>query len=108
MVHLIASSEKVLASSVRNTVRPDFVFHDSRVVVFIDGCFWHSCPKHGSIPATRPDFWKPKLNATRRRDRAVTACLRSAGWTVIRIWEHDILGNLEGHITAIKAATGQG
>lgn len=70
--------------------KPDFVFRIQRVAIFVDGCFWHCCPKHSNMPANNRDFWARKLEANRRRDRLVTATLRASGWKVIRIWEHDI------------------
>jgi DNA mismatch endonuclease (patch repair protein) len=55
--------------------------------VFVDGCFWHSCPRHGRVPSSRLDHWTPKLARNARRDRAVNRTLRISGWTVLRIWE---------------------
>lgn len=69
-------------------VRPDIVFTRRRVVVFVDGCFWHSCPEHGSEPSTNPGYWRPKLARNRERDAENTAALEAAGWVVLRIWEH--------------------
>ena len=70
--------------------RPDFTFRAQRVVVFVDGCFWHMCPKHFHMPANNRAFWKKKLTANQARDRLVTKTLRTAGWRVVRIWEHDL------------------
>jgi DNA mismatch endonuclease, patch repair protein len=67
--------------------KPDFVFRAAKVVVFVDGCFWHGCPRHARIPKTRVAFWKTKLTRNLQRDRHVTRALRAAGWTVLRIWE---------------------
>ena len=67
--------------------RPDFVFRAARLAVFVDGCFWHGCPKHKRLPKSRPDFWAPKLERNRQRDREVNRTLRGKGWTVVRIWE---------------------
>ncbi len=67
--------------------RPDFVFRAARVAVFVDGCFWHGCPKHCQLPATNRAFWRRKLEANKERDRQVTSALKGGGWTVIRIWE---------------------
>jgi DNA mismatch endonuclease (patch repair protein) len=69
-------------------VRPDIVFTRLKVAVFIDGCFWHSCPQHGRAPKTNTDYWNPKLARNRERDVANTAALESAGWKVVRAWEH--------------------
>lgn len=69
-------------------VRPDIVFTKARVAVFVDGCFWHCCPEHGSRPATNQDYWEPKLDKNVARDQRVNAGLKRAGWTVLRFWEH--------------------
>jgi DNA mismatch endonuclease, patch repair protein len=70
-------------------VHADVVFTRSRVAVFIDGCFWHRCPQHGSDPKSNRDYWLPKLAANVERDRRVDAALTDAGWRVVRIWEHE-------------------
>lgn len=70
--------------------KPDFVFRRERVAVFTDGCFWHACPRHGTMPAGNRAFWKAKLARNAERDRRVTRSLRKAGWTVLRVWEHDL------------------
>jgi DNA mismatch endonuclease (patch repair protein) len=71
-------------------VRPDFVFPKSRTAVFVDGCFWHGCPKHATQPASNRAFWKKKLARNRVRDVLVNRTLRAQGWRVLRIWEHDL------------------
>jgi DNA mismatch endonuclease (patch repair protein) len=70
--------------------RPDFVFRSARLAVFVDGCFWHGCPKHASLPKARAEWWATKLGQNKIRDRLVTRTLRRMGWTVIRIWECDL------------------
>lgn len=70
--------------------RPDFTFAAIRLAVFVDGCFWHGCPRHHRLPRTRRAFWKAKVDANRRRDRRVDRELRALGWSVLRIWEHDL------------------
>ncbi len=72
--------------------RPDFVFRRARVAVFVDGCFWHGCPhpRHASMPKNNAAFWEKKLSTNRARDRLVTETLRSTGWTVVRVWAHDL------------------
>jgi DNA mismatch endonuclease (patch repair protein) len=70
--------------------RPDFAFRRERVVVFVDGCFWHQCPKCSNMPATNRAFWREKLAKNVARDRLVTRTLRAEGWTVVRIWEHEL------------------
>ncbi|MBA4147067.1 MAG: very short patch repair endonuclease [Verrucomicrobia bacterium] len=71
-------------------LRPDFVWKRERLALFLDGCFWHGCRRHGHIPLTRSAFWSAKLERNMERDRAVSRALRKAGWTVVRIWEHDL------------------
>jgi DNA mismatch endonuclease (patch repair protein) len=69
---------------------PDFVFCRARLAVFVDGCFWHGCPVHGSIPATNREFWETKLERNLRRDQSVTDTLSAKGWRVLRIWQHEL------------------
>ena len=70
--------------------KPDFVFGHTRLAVFVDGCFWHGCPKHGRQPGSNASYWAPKLAQNKARDREVTRGLRKAGWTVLRFWEHNL------------------
>lgn len=69
-------------------VRADIVFTRPRIAVFIDGCFWHSCPDHGHEPRHNTSYWGPKLQRNRDRDRLVTERLVEDGWWVLRFWEH--------------------
>jgi DNA mismatch endonuclease, patch repair protein len=71
------------------SVRPDIVFLRRKIAVFIDGCFWHCCPSHGTRPKANTAYWGPKLARNRERDALVNAALAAAGWTVLRIWEHE-------------------
>jgi DNA mismatch endonuclease (patch repair protein) len=71
-------------------VRPDFVFRQVRLALFVDGCFWHGCPKHATQPKDNHSFWKNKFAHNKARDLLVTRTLRSAKWRVLRIWEHDL------------------
>ena len=71
-------------------VRPDFVFPRLRWVLFVDGCFWHGCPVHGTRPAGNAAFWRRKFAANQARDRRNTRQLRAAGWRVLRLWEHEL------------------
>jgi len=66
----------------------DVAFPGLRVAVFIDGCFWHGCPAHGTSPHTNAAWWASKLTANRLRDQDTTEHLQAQGWTVIRLWEH--------------------
>lgn len=70
-------------------VRPDIVFPRRRVAVFVDGCFWHVCPSHGTRPAANGAYWAPKLRRNQERDLRVNDRLTAAGWEVIRVWEHE-------------------
>lgn len=74
---------------------PDLVFVSLRIAVFVDGCFWHGCPVHGSIPKTNTDFWRAKIERNRERDKSVSQQLAARGWDVIRVWEHEIAQDLE-------------
>lgn len=69
--------------------RPDIVFGPRRVAVFVDGCFWHSCPDHATIPKANRDWWLAKLQRNVERDRDTDQRLEDAGWVVIRVWEHE-------------------
>jgi DNA mismatch endonuclease, patch repair protein len=70
--------------------RPDFVFRKQRVVVFVDGCFWHGCAMHGRRPTTNTVFWDKKLEGNIARDRLVDRELRQQGWRIVRIWQHEL------------------
>lgn len=67
---------------------PDIVFVRARVAVFLDGCFWHSCPRHGTSPKANHRWWRAKLKQNVARDRDMDVRLRAAGWKPVRIWEH--------------------
>jgi DNA mismatch endonuclease (patch repair protein) len=69
--------------------KADIVFTRRRLVVFIDGCFWHGCPAHCRMPTRNRDYWEAKIGRNRERDEHVTAALTAAGWQVVRIWEHE-------------------
>jgi DNA mismatch endonuclease (patch repair protein) len=69
-------------------VRPDIVFTRKRLAVFIDGCFWHCCPEHGTSPRANIQYWTAKLERNVARDHRVNLALGAAGWTVLRVWEH--------------------
>lgn len=82
-------------------VRPDIVFPKRRVAVFIDGCFWHSCPEHGLKPKANATYWEAKLNGNKARDTADSHALRQDGWKVVRVWEHD---KIDDAVEAVKTA----
>jgi DNA mismatch endonuclease (patch repair protein) len=68
--------------------RADLAFPRAKVAVFVDGCFWHSCPQHATLPSNNAAWWSAKLARNRERDMHTTAHLQTLGWTVVRIWEH--------------------
>ncbi|MEA2495996.1 MAG: mismatch endonuclease, patch repair protein [Thermoleophilaceae bacterium] len=70
-------------------VRPDIVFTRARVAVFVDGCFWHGCPDHGTSPRANASYWTAKIARNRARDIRDQERLETDGWTVLRFWEHD-------------------
>jgi DNA mismatch endonuclease, patch repair protein len=67
----------------------DVVFPGAKVAVFVDGCFWHGCPEHGTWPRNNAEFWRDKIEGNVRRDRDTDARLEADGWTVVRVWEHE-------------------
>jgi len=67
--------------------RPDFTFPKQRTTIFVDGCFWHGCPRCQKIAKSNLDYWLPKISRNQQRDRQVSRKLRAMGWSVIRIWE---------------------
>ena len=69
--------------------RADLFFTRAKVAVYVDGCFWHRCPIHGTVPKANREWWLAKLDANVRRDRDTDARLRGGGWSVLRFWEHD-------------------
>jgi DNA mismatch endonuclease (patch repair protein) len=72
------------------TGRPDLLFVSARVAIFVDGCQWHCCPRHWVRPKSNVIFWDRKFNNTKKRDVLVNAQLKSAGWKVLRFWEHEV------------------
>ena len=72
-------------------VRPDIVFSGTRLAIFVDGCFWHACPVHWTQSKSNTEFWDEKARQNKARDRRQTEDLESAGWRVVRIWEHEDL-----------------
>ena len=69
--------------------RADMAFTKARVAVFVDGCFWHGCPEHGTWPKSNARFWREKIETNCRRDLDTNERLKLAGWKVIRVWEHE-------------------
>ena len=81
--------------------RADVAFVRARVAVFVDGCFWHGCPKHGTWPKANAAWWRAKIEGNRRRDRNTDVTLRRAGWTVLRFWEHTDAALAARHVAKV-------
>jgi DNA mismatch endonuclease (patch repair protein) len=79
----------------------------ANVAVFVDGCFWHGCPVHYSLPASNSTFWNEKLLKNRSRDEAATRNLEMQGWKVLRFWEHELTEDIDSVISRIRAAMGR-
>jgi len=75
--------------------KPDIVFRRKKIIVFIDSDFWHGNPERFTMPKTNTDYWRTKIKRNKERDSQVTTELQSQGWTVIRLWEHDIKKNFD-------------
>lgn len=80
--------------------RGDIVFTRRKVVVFVDGCFWHGCPEHATAPKNNAAWWRDKLQTNVQRDRRVDAQLAELGWVVVRVWEHEEHGDAIGKVEA--------
>jgi DNA mismatch endonuclease, patch repair protein len=78
--------------------KPDFTFRQVRLALFVDGCFWHGCPKHATQPKGNRTFWKNKFARNKARDVLVTRALRRANWRVLRIWEHELAKKNEARL----------
>lgn len=76
--------------------KADLVFTRHRVAVFVDGCYWHGCPDHFAVPGTNSDYWRAKIARNRERDVDTDRRLREAGWTPVRVWEHEPLEDAVG------------
>lgn len=70
--------------------KPDFFFPQQRLALFVDGCFWHGCPRCGHIPATRTRFWKSKIERNKMRDKRSVRLLKTSGIRSLRVWEHSL------------------
>ncbi|HKH64800.1 MAG TPA: very short patch repair endonuclease [Solirubrobacterales bacterium] len=81
--------------------RADIVFGPARVAVYVDGCFWHSCPEHGTRPKANAEWWEQKLRRNRQRDAETNRALQAAGWEVVRVWEHEDPSEVAERVEAI-------
>jgi DNA mismatch endonuclease, patch repair protein len=84
--------------------RPDICVGSLRFAIFVDGCFWHGCQIHGVKPRSNRLFWANKLRKNQQRDRAADKALRDLGWTVFRIWEHEVENELDSVVARIAKA----
>ncbi|MCK8489239.1 very short patch repair endonuclease [Paenibacillus sp. MBLB2552] len=80
---------------------PDIAIQKYKIVIFIDSCFWHSCPVHGNKPASNEEYWGKKLQRNVDRDNEVNQYYSKLGWTVLRIWEHEVKKDFEGTMVKI-------
>ncbi len=80
----------------------DIAFPGAKVAVFLDSCYWHGCPAHFKTPRTHTRFWREKITRNRKRDHRVTRALRARGWTVLRLWEHEIDDDLGRIVRRVK------
>jgi len=78
----------------------DIVFVRARLAIFVDGCFWHSCPQHGSMPRANETWWRDKLDRNRARDADTQRRFEEAGWSVLRVWEHELTAEAADRVEA--------
>jgi DNA mismatch endonuclease (patch repair protein) len=95
-------NRKVHVDSLR-PVNVDIVFPRLKIALFVDGCFWHKCPHHRSVPRANRDYWEAKLTRNVTRDKEIVQRLENAGWIVIRVWEHEQVQTALEAISAIIA-----
>ncbi|RLT91262.1 MULTISPECIES: very short patch repair endonuclease [unclassified Ketobacter] len=82
--------------------KPDLIYPSLKVAIFIDGCFWHKCPKHYQAPKSRASFWEKKIQGNVTRDQRNNELLQSDGWLVVRVWEHEIKESLTDTVKYIS------
>lgn len=84
----------------------DIAFTRAKLAVFIDGCFWHGCPEHGTAPKANSTWWREKIRANQARDRDTDRVLRELGWAVLRFWEHtpaeDCVTDIREHLSLLR------
>jgi len=86
------------------TGNPDFYFPRFKVALFVDGCFWHGCPKCGHVPAVNNAYWATKLRRNMERDASKAELLRGQGIKVLRFWEHQVQNDIVGCLSAVQRA----
>ena len=84
------------------TGTPDIVLTRYGIAIFVDGCFWHGCRKHGTVPQTNTDFWLAKIQRNQKRDKSVDRSLRSTGWRVLRVWEHELKNDIHAVLRKVE------
>ncbi|WP_428834284.1 very short patch repair endonuclease [Lentzea roselyniae] len=84
--------------------RVDVLLRGAKIALFVDGCFWHSCPEHGQVPKANREWWEVKLRGVVVRDRDTDLQLAAAGWLVVRVWEHDDPEQVADRVVALVAA----
>ena len=82
--------------------RPDIIFISKKVAIFVDGCFWHKCPKCYKEPKSNRDYWLNKIETNTQRDKRQNILLENEGWEVLRFWEHDINDNIDNIVNIIS------
>jgi DNA mismatch endonuclease (patch repair protein) len=88
--------------------QPDLVLSRARLAIFVDGCFWHSCPEHGVLPKNNGEWWRAKLASNVERDRRKDRELEELGWTSLHFWEHQPVDHVSSMVTEMwKARTGR-
>jgi DNA mismatch endonuclease, patch repair protein len=87
---------------------PDLVFRAAKLAVFVDGCFWHGCRKHRTIPRNNARYWSEKIERNRMRDKRVDRQLRALGWTTLRIWEHAVDASPDSCVARVVRALASG
>lgn len=82
--------------------KPDMLIKNSKVLVFLDGCFWHKCPRCFKEPETNREFWLSKIEKNVKNDKEITKKLKGEGWKILRLWEHEVKENLQDCIKRIE------
>ncbi len=82
--------------------KPDIIFPRKKIVVFLDSCFWHGCPKHLRLPSSNQQYWETKINRNRNRDNSVNENYLNLGWMVLRFWEHELKENFQSCVEKVK------
>lgn len=100
LLHAAGLRYRVDFAPLGDRYRADIVFTRARVAIYIDGCFWHGCPRHATYPKRNSGYWLPKLRRNVERDRETTARLQDAGWKVLRFWEHQLPDDVAATIVA--------